>query len=182
MCSKSTLRIFGEAQRRFSFLNFLAFILEDKNVLKADIRAERFLTFRAYYTSGSFIFTHNLAFVVTSWKDKKQHKIMKSTTDTECPLGDCSREGEYINRQTDFKENELELDPTSTVCEVYAFIRYTSTNNVILWLEKVNQMMGLWILTTLSVFRIPLLSDSASEKFLASQETSGPKVTRKLFG
>ena len=39
---------------------------------------------------------------------------MNSTTDTECPLGDCCGEGEYITRQIDFKGNNFELDPATT--------------------------------------------------------------------
>ena len=40
---------------------------------------------------------------------------MKITIDTECPLGDCSGKWDYIIHQTDFKENDLELDP-ATMC------------------------------------------------------------------
>ena len=68
-----------------------------------------------------------------------------------------------------------------TVCEVYIFIRHGWWNNVIFQLNYVNRLMGLWIWATHTDFRIPLLSDSTPEKFLASQEPSGPKVTRKLF-
>ena len=41
---------------------------------------------------------------------------MNSTTDTECSLGDCSWEGEYVTHQIDFKENDLELD-LATTCD-----------------------------------------------------------------
>ena len=41
---------------------------------------------------------------------------MNSATDTECPLGDCSGDGKYITRQTDFKGNNLELDLV-TMCD-----------------------------------------------------------------
>ena len=58
---------------------------------------------------------------------------------------------------------------THTYIYIYIYI-YISKN--------VNRMMGLWIWTTPTVFRISLLSD---RQFLASLESSGPKVTRKLF-
>ena len=41
---------------------------------------------------------------------------MNSITDTECPLGYCCGEGEYITCQTDFKENDLEID-LATTCD-----------------------------------------------------------------
>ena len=45
---------------------------------------------------------------------------MNSTTDAECPLGDCNGEGEHIVRQTDLKENNLELD-SATVWDCRRF-------------------------------------------------------------
>ena len=39
---------------------------------------------------------------------------MNRTTDVECLLGDCNWEGNYIPRQTEFKANDLELDPAAT--------------------------------------------------------------------
>ena len=39
---------------------------------------------------------------------------MNRTTDIEYPLGDRGREVEYIALQTDFKENDIELDPART--------------------------------------------------------------------
>ena len=49
---------------------------------------------------------------------QKTRSYIKSWTaqDTECPLGDCRGEGEYITHQTDFKENDLELDPAA-ICD-----------------------------------------------------------------
>ena len=41
---------------------------------------------------------------------------MNRTTDTEYPLVDCSRKGEYVTRQTDFKGYDLELD-SATTCD-----------------------------------------------------------------
>ena len=68
-----------------------------------------------------------------------------------------------------------------TACEGYESIRHAGANNVILPLENVNRMMGLWIRNTPTVFKGPLLSDSVRETFLISQEFSGPRVIRQLL-
>ena len=68
-----------------------------------------------------------------------------------------------------------------TACSSYESTRHAGANNVILLPENVNQMMGLWISNTPTVFRGPLLSDSVLETFLASQEFSGPRVIRQLL-
>ena len=76
-------------------------------------------------------------------------------------------------KETDFKENDLELDPAIMYdCG----IRFNSLvglqihkarwcKNVILLLENINWIMTLWIWTAPTAFSIPLLSDSAPEKF-----------------
>ena len=75
---------------------------------------------------------------------------MNRTTETECPLGDCCGEGEYIPCQTDFKGNNLELDQATTsdssrrfncLQDLCIHKAHADANDIILLSENVNRMM-----------------------------------------